>query len=62
MVGNTPTDQVPFAVLPAGGFLGMGTRYVAVPASALSVADKHMLLRGATKESLKALPSFQCVS
>ena len=55
----TPTDQVPFAVLSVGGFLGMGTRYVVVPANALSVVDKHMLLRGATKETLKALPSFQ---
>ena len=55
----TPTDQVPFAVLSVGGFLGMGTRYVVVPANALSVVDKHMVLRGATKESLKALPSFQ---
>jgi len=55
----TPTDQVPFAVLSVGGFLGMGTRYVVVPANELSVVDKHMLLRGATKDSLKALPSFQ---
>ncbi len=55
----TPTDQVPFAVLSVGGFLGMGTRYVVVPANALTVVDKHMLLRGATKDSLKSLPSFQ---
>jgi len=55
----TPTGQVPFAVLSVGGFLGMGTRYVVVQANLLSVVDKHMLLRGATKETLKALPSFQ---
>jgi PRC-barrel domain len=55
----TPNAQVPFAVISIGGFLGMGTHYVVVPSSALSVVDKHMLLRGATKESLKALPSFQ---
>ncbi len=55
----TPTGQVPYAVLSVGGFLGMGTHYVVVPANLLSVADKHMLLQGATKDSLKALPSFQ---
>jgi sporulation protein YlmC with PRC-barrel domain len=55
----TPTDQVPFAVLSVGGFLGLGTHYVVVSANTLSVIDKHVLLRGATKDTLKALPSFQ---
>jgi hypothetical protein len=55
----TPTAQVPFAVLSVGGFLGMGTRFVIVPANQLTVVDNHMLLRGGTKESLQALPSFQ---
>jgi len=55
----TKSDQVPYAVLSVGGFLGMGTRYVVVPANSLSVVDKHMLLRGATKDSLKTLPDFQ---
>ncbi len=54
----TPSDKVPFAVLSIGGFLGMGTTYVVVPYSQLEVQDKRMLLRGATKESLKALPVF----
>jgi hypothetical protein len=57
----TPTAQVPFAVLSVGGFLGMGTHYVIVPSSQLSVVDKHMVLRGGTKDSLKALPTFQYV-
>ena len=54
----TPTAKVPFAVLSVGGFLGVGTKYVVVPSSALEVNDKNMLLRGATKESLKNLPGF----
>jgi hypothetical protein len=29
----TKSDQVPYAVLSVGGFLGMGTRYVVVPAN-----------------------------
>ena len=56
---RTPTEKVPFAVLSVGGFLGMGTKYVVVPFSSLQVKDKHMVLPGATKDSLKALPDFK---
>ena len=55
----TPNEKVPFAVLSVGGFLGMGTKYVVVPYSALQVSDKRMVLPGATKESLKSLPEFK---
>ena len=54
----TPNEKVPFAVLSIGGFLGMGTRLVVVPVSALEVKDKKMFLHDATKDSLKALPPF----
>jgi hypothetical protein len=54
----TPNEKVPFAVLSVGGFLGMGTKYVVVPFSSLQVKDKQMVLPGATKDSLKALPEF----
>jgi len=55
----TPAEVVPFAVLSVGGFLGMGTKYVVVPYSALRFQDKKIVLPGATKESLKALPAFK---
>ena len=55
----TPNEKVPFAVLSVGGFLGMGTKYVVVPFSALQVQDKKMVLTGATKDSLKSLPEFK---
>jgi hypothetical protein len=55
----TPNEKVPFAVLSVGGFLGMGTKYVVVPFSSLQVKDKRMVLPGATKDSLKALPEFK---
>jgi hypothetical protein len=54
----TANDKVPFAVLSVGGFLGVGTKLVVVSFSELQVRDKQMLLRGATKESLKGLPNF----
>lgn len=54
----TSKDSVPYAVLSVGGFLGMGTHNVVVPASALDVVDGRMMLRGASKDSLKALPNY----
>jgi hypothetical protein len=55
----TPGDKVPFAVLSVGGFLGMGTKYVVVPYNSLEVRDNKMVLVGATRDSLKALPEFK---
>ncbi|MCW3477148.1 PRC-barrel domain-containing protein [Limobrevibacterium gyesilva] len=55
----TPGEKVPFAVLSVGGFLGMGTKLVVVPFNAIKVTDKHMMLPGATRDSLKALPEFK---
>ena len=57
----TPSEKVPFAVLSVGGFLGVGTKYVVVPYSSLQVHDKKMILPGATKDSLKALPEFRYI-
>jgi sporulation protein YlmC with PRC-barrel domain len=52
-------------ILSVGGFLGMGTKLVAVPCQQLQLGDtKHassdnkVVITGATKESLKALPDF----
>lgn len=58
----TPNEKVPFAVLSVGGFLGMGNKFVVVPFSSLHVKDKKMMLPGATKDSLKALPEFKYAS
>ena len=55
----TPTEKVPFAVLSVGGFLGMGTKYVVVPFNTLQMKDKKIVLPGATKDALKALPEFK---
>jgi hypothetical protein len=55
----TPNERVPYAILSVGGFLGMGTKYVAVPFSSLQMQDKRIVLPGATKDALKALPEFK---
>ncbi|MBN8888867.1 MAG: hypothetical protein ABS99_01775 [Acetobacteraceae bacterium SCN 69-10] len=54
----TPDEKVPVAVLSVGGFLGMGTKYVAVPFTDLKVTDGAVMMPGATKASLKTLPAF----
>jgi hypothetical protein len=52
------------AVLSVGGFLGMGTKYVQVPFSELAFgntqrdSDNRVVLKGATKESLKTQASY----
>ncbi len=58
----TPNDKIPFAVLSVGGFLGMGTKLVVIPIDKIEVKDKKMVLHDATKESLKALPTFAYAS
>jgi len=58
----TPSDKVPFAILSVGGFLGMGSKLIVVPSSMLQVVGKEMVLPGATKDSLKALPEFKYAS
>jgi len=55
----TPGGQAPYAVLSVGGFLSIGTKYVVVPFPSLQVIDKRVVLRGATKDALKALPEFK---
>jgi PRC-barrel domain len=54
----TTGDKVPYAILSVGGFLGMDKKHVVVPASSLEVKDKQIVLRGATKASLKSLPEY----
>jgi sporulation protein YlmC with PRC-barrel domain len=54
-------NQVMFAVLQVGGFLGLGGRLVAVPYKTLVINDegKKIELPGATKEALRGLAEFK---
>jgi len=49
----------PYAVLSVGGFLGVGSKLVAVPYEQLKIDEHKMLLSGANKDSLKSLPEFR---
>jgi hypothetical protein len=55
----TPKEQVPYAVLSVGGFLGIGSKYVVIPFSQLQFGVKQIMLPGATKENLTSLPEFK---
>jgi sporulation protein YlmC with PRC-barrel domain len=43
----------------AGGFLGMGAHDVAIPFQEITQMDNKLILKGYTKEQLKALPKVQ---
>lgn len=55
----TPTGQAPYVIISVGGFLGMGTKYVALPFTALKIVDKKVTLPGGTKTALESLPEFK---
>lgn len=52
-------DKVLFAVIGVGGFLGIGEHLIAVPYNSLAVTSRSIVLRGATKESVRRLPQFR---
>ena len=54
-----PDMSVSYAVVSAGGFLGFGVHDVAIPVGLLTLVDGKLVLPGATKEAIKAIPRFE---
>ena len=55
-----PDKAVSYAIIGAGGFLGMGRHDVAIPVSQIKQqSDGKFVLAGATKDALKAMPPFE---
>jgi sporulation protein YlmC with PRC-barrel domain len=55
----SPDGKVSVAVIDVGGFLGIGKHRVAIPVDEFAdIKAKKLILPGATKEALKALPEF----
>lgn len=50
-----------YAIIGVGGFLGIGTKDVVVPLEQIQVQDGKLVLPGATKDALKALPEFKYI-
>jgi sporulation protein YlmC with PRC-barrel domain len=55
----TPARSVSFAVIGTGGFVGLAKHDVAIPVDQMKLEEKKLILPGATKDALKALPEFQ---
>jgi sporulation protein YlmC with PRC-barrel domain len=55
-----PDKSVTYAIIGAGGFLGVGRHDVAIPVSQIKQrSDGKFILAGATKDALKAMPPFE---
>jgi sporulation protein YlmC with PRC-barrel domain len=54
-----PDSAVSFAIIGAGGFVGLGRHDVAIPVQQIKLQDDKFMLPGATKEAIKALPKFE---
>ena len=54
-----PDKAVSYAIIGAGGFLGVATHDVAVQVSQLKLVEGKLVLAGATKDALKQVPAFE---
>lgn len=54
----TEDDKVTVAIISVGGFLGLGSKLVAVPFGQLKRDADRVVLTGATKDTLNGMPSF----
>jgi sporulation protein YlmC with PRC-barrel domain len=50
--------DVSSAVLSVGGFLGLGSKLVKVPYQDLHVANKTIVMSGASRDELKKMPTY----
>ena len=54
-----PDKAVSYAIIGAGGFLGVGRHDVAIPVSQLKADGGRFILAGASKDAVKAMPEFE---
>jgi hypothetical protein len=55
----SPDKSVSYAIIGAGGFLGVGRHDVAIPVNQLKEDGGRFILAGATKDAIKAMPKFE---
>lgn len=56
---DTGAPAATFAIIGVGGFLGMRQHEVAVPTEQIKLQEGKLMLAGASKDALKALPKFE---
>jgi sporulation protein YlmC with PRC-barrel domain len=54
-----PDKAVSYVIIGAGGFLGMDKHDVAIRIDQINMVEGKIILPGATKEAVKAMPAFQ---
>lgn len=54
-----PDTSVSFAIIGAGGFVGLRRHQIALPVDLLSEQGGEFILEGATKQAIKDLPAFE---
>ena len=54
----SPDKNVSYVIVGAGGFVGIGRHDVAVPVAQIQDKAGKLVMAGATKESIKAMPGF----
>jgi hypothetical protein len=54
-----PDKAVSYAIIGAGGFLGMGRHDVAIPVNQLKEDNGRFVLAGGSKDAIKAMPEFE---
>jgi hypothetical protein len=55
----SPSKAVSYAIIGAGGFLGVAKHDVAIPVNQFTQQDGKFVLAGATKDAIKAMPPFE---
>lgn len=54
-----PDKAVSYAIIGAGGFLGVGRHDVAIPVNQLKEDSGRFILAGGSKDAIKAMPEFE---
>ena len=55
----TPDKALTYAIIGTGGFLGMDKHDVVIPLNQFKMKEGKITLPGATKDVVKAMPTFQ---
>ena len=58
----SPKKTASWAIIGVGGFLGIAEKMVAIPMDQLQIQAGKLVLKGATKDALKAMPAFNYVT
>ena len=53
-----PDRSASYLIISAGAFVGLGRHDVAIPVDQIDAQDGQIVLPGATKDTIKALPEF----